>query len=70
MLSIKSIKHPETGRDMIIVEAHIQEVMEPLQLLRGLKAQYPALWQQVTMELHLPPGVAQAADKIVGVNGD
>lgn len=69
MLRFSKAKHPETGREMLVASAGISEVLDPLQLLRALKQQFPDLYQQVGCELHLPPGVQQKAADAIQVDG-
>jgi hypothetical protein len=61
-------KHQETGRDFIAADVRVQEVLDPLDLLRGLKKQFPELWKQVNLELILPEAV-QPVNRIAAQNG-
>lgn len=53
-ISLLPGKHKETGRDLIMAQINVTEVMDPLDVLRILKKQFPQLWQQVNLEMILP----------------
>lgn len=69
MLSFHRTKANEQARPMLTIKSVQAETVDPLDMLRMMKQQYPQAWQQVAMEIIVPAPGANGVDRLLNRDG-